>query len=232
MAARAAYGSIDGEGGIDGRLSLGLMRDYRVRHPVAFLVYKRPDCTREVFARIRAARPTRLFVIADGPKDKPGEAEACREVRRIVSDVDWDCEVSIDAADVNLGLRRRVSGGLDWVFRQSETAIILEDDCIPSPSFFRFCDELLDRYRDEPRVMTICGSNYLGRLDTDTSYVFTVRCALWGWATWRRAWETYDVDLASWPRNRTHDPFEGLPLTPKEARGLAECLDNLADEDE
>jgi hypothetical protein len=175
--------------------------------------------TEAVFARIAEAKPRRLLVIADGPRSHvPGDAEKCRAVRRLFDRIDWDCDLSINFADTNLGCRKRISSGLDWVFAQSEEAIILEDDCLPVPSFFWYCDELLQKYRDEPRVMTICGSNWLRETPSNDSYVFTTHCSIWGWATWRRAWRTYDVDLKSWPAKKLEDPFRRLPLRPKEVK--------------
>jgi hypothetical protein len=117
--------------------------------------------------------------------------------------VDWDCEVSTEFADKNLGCRRRVSSGLDWVFGQATEAIILEDDCLPHPSFFRYCESLLDRFREDERVMHLSGNNFQrGRSRTGDSYYFSRYCHIWGWATWRRAWRHYDVTMSSWPTSR------------------------------
>jgi len=205
---------------------------YQINAPVVFMVFNRPSVTRAVFARIAEAKPARLLVIADGPRRHiTGEAEKCREVRSIFDDIDWDCELSINFADHNLGCRDRISSGLNWVFSQVESAIILEDDCLPVPSFFRYCDELLERYRDDARVMTICGSNWLRETSSDSSYVFTTHCSIWGWATWRRAWRTYDVDLKSWAKKKLENPFAHLPLRDKEVKALTRTLDNLADND-
>ncbi len=116
--------------------------------PVALIVFNRPETTRRVFAAIAAARPARLLLIADGPRtDRPGEVERCDEVRKIVTSVDWPCEVLTNFAEENMGCRRRVVSGLNWVFSQVEEAIILEDDCVPDASFFPFCAEMLERYR-------------------------------------------------------------------------------------
>ena len=116
----------------------------RLETPVALIVFNRPEPTRRVFAAIAKARPSRLLLIADGPRpDRQRESNQCAEVRNIVSAVDWPCQVQADFADENMGCRRRVISGLDWVFSQVEEAIILEDDCVPDPSFFPFCSELL-----------------------------------------------------------------------------------------
>ncbi|MCZ6705447.1 MAG: glycosyltransferase family 2 protein [Bacteroidetes bacterium] len=183
-----------------------------------------------MFSRITEAQPARLFIIADGPrKNVIGEDEKCREVRSIVEDIDWDCDLSVNFAESNLGCRNRVSSGLDWVFNQTESAIILEDDCLPSLSFFRFCDELLEKYWDEPSVMMVSGTNLLRESSSDSSYLFTMHGRVWGWATWKRAWNTYDVDLKSWPKKKLENPFRRLPLHKKEIGGLERTLDDLYD---
>lgn len=180
-----------------------MMSDFVLTTPVALLVFNRPELTTRVFAAIRAARPPRLLVVADGPRrGRPDDPERCAEVRRIVEQVDWPCELLCNYSEENLGCRMRVSGGLDWVFGQVEEAIILEDDCLPDPTFFRFCQELLQHYRDDERVMTICGTNLLGRWKDDRqSYHFAQYDFVWGWASWRRAWRHYDLEMRLW-----HDP--------------------------
>lgn len=172
--------------------------------PVALLIFNRPETTAQVFAAIRAARPTTLLVVADGPRpERAGEAERCAAARAVVEQVDWPCDVLRNYADVNLGCRRRVSSGLDWVFETVEEAIILEDDCVPHPTFFRFCAELLERYRDDERVMHISGDNFqTAPLRSAYSYYFSRYPHVWGWASWRRAWQHYDVDLKLWPELR------------------------------
>ncbi|MGE3949417.1 MAG: glycosyltransferase family 2 protein [Blastocatellales bacterium] len=168
--------------------------------PVAFLIFNRPDTTRRVFAEIRKAKPKKLLIVADGPRpDRPGEAELCAEVRGIVENIDWNCEVLRNYSETNLGCKYRVSSGLDWVFDQCEEAIILEDDCLPNQSFFRFCEELLRKYRNYHQVMMISGDNFqFGRKIGQASYYFSMYAHIWGWATWRRAWKNYDIHMKSW----------------------------------
>jgi hypothetical protein len=172
-----------------------------MRAPVVFIIFNRPDVAEQVFARIRGAHPRQLLVIADGPRrDVPGEAEKCAEARAIVDGVDWDCEVLKNYADETMGCRRRIVTGMQWVFEQVEQAIILEDDCLPDPTFFPFCEELLLRYRTDERVMAVCGDNYLfGRKRVPDSYFFHHIAGGWGWATWRRAWQYLDMDIKLWP---------------------------------
>jgi hypothetical protein len=143
-------------------------------------------------------------VVADGPRpDRPDDVEKCKAARAIIDKVDWDCAVLTNYSDLNLGCKNRVSSGLDWVFSLVEEVIILEDDCLPHPSFFRFCQDLLDYYRDDERIMAISGDNFqLGRKRTEYSYYFSRYNHIWGWASWRRAWQYYDVKMRLWQEIR------------------------------
>ncbi len=166
--------------------------------PVALIIFNRPDLTEIVFAAIRQARPQQLLVIADGPRS-PSEAEVCRQTRAIIDRVDWDCQVFTNFSETNLGCDPRVVSGLDWVFSLVESAIVLEDDCCPHPSFFTFCELLLDKYRDEERVMHIAGTNLVPDEALAASFKFSRLVPIWGWATWRRAWQQYDMEMSAWP---------------------------------
>lgn len=183
------------------------MSEFKLTTPVAFIIFNRPDTTERVFTEIRKAQPSKLLVIADGPRmDRPGEAEKCAQTRAIIDKVDWDCEVLKNYSDENLGCGARISTGISWVFDQVEESIILEDDCVPHPSFFQFCQELLEKYRYDDRIMQISGDNFLfGKGNTDYSYYFSMfshPVSIWGWASWRRAWEKYDFDIKLWPEIR------------------------------
>lgn len=170
--------------------------------PVVFVVFNRPECTRKTLAAIRAARPPRLFVIADGPRaNRPDDAEKCAAVRALIATgIDWPCEVEHNYATENLGCAARLATGLTWAFSRAERLIILEDDCLPDPSFFGFCDELLERYADDTRVGQISGCPmYFSEIDRRSSYVFSRYGSIWGWASWRRAWAHYDLRMQSWP---------------------------------
>ena len=169
--------------------------------PVAYIVFNRPQHTEKTFAVLREQRPSQLFIIADGPRaGHPTDEQHCAAVRGIVTNVDWPCEVHRKFADSNLGLKKNVSQGLDWVFGQVERAIVLEDDCLPHPDFFRFCETLLDRYAYEERVSVITGQNLqFGRQRGHGAYYFSKYPHCWGWATWRRAWQYYQGDLPFWP---------------------------------
>lgn len=169
--------------------------------PVCMIVFNRPGKARRVLEAVRNTRPGTLVVIADGPREGCAEDEArCDEVRRLIeARVDWPCEVVREYADTNLGCFRRTVSGLDRVFRDFESAIILEDDCLPDATFFPFCRELLARYRDDPRVSMISGNNFHRDLEFPSSYYFSRIHNIWGWATWRDRWQDFDPDMRDWP---------------------------------
>jgi len=167
--------------------------------PVLFLVFNRPEHTRLALDRIRQARPPRLYVHSDGPRPQVnGEAGRVEQVRTIIGQgVDWDCEVKTLYRAENQGLRQGVFGALNWFFEAEPYGIVLEDDCVPDLSFFPFCAELLEYYRDDEQVMHIGGSNLAEATtaDLEASYVFTRFSFVWGWAGWRRAWQKMSPDL-------------------------------------
>jgi hypothetical protein len=181
------------------------MDEYVCQTPVIFMVFNRPEATEKVFRTIRAVQPPKLLVIADGSRtNHPDDVEKCTAVRKIIDSVDWDCEVIKEYAEVNMGTRLRGSSGLTWAFNtQVEEAIILEDDCLPHPTFFQYCEDLLNYYRHDERVLTISGDNSpLGYQRTADSYFFSRYPRIWGWATWRRAWKYYDLEMKLWPEVR------------------------------
>lgn len=176
------------------------MTDWQLKTPIAFFIFNRPDTTARVYETIRRVRPRQLLVVADGPRaGLLDEAEKCAAARAVIDRVDWECQVLTNYSDVNLGCKRRVSSGLDWVFNNVDEAIILEDDCLPHPDFFRFCEMMLEQYRHDTRIMMVCGTNYLLNVPTmPESYFFASYYPVWGWATWRRAWKLYDVEMHAW----------------------------------
>lgn len=172
-----------------------------MRSAVLFIVFNRPDTTARVFEAIRSAKPPRLYVAADGARDgKSGEAERCAQVRQLATAIDWPCELHTAFRSTNLGCKVGVSSAIDWFFAHEEQGIVLEDDILVQPSFFSYCDELLDRYCDDVTVSMVSGCNLLSkRLQMQQSYFFSRYVHIWGWATWRRAWRHYDVTMAQWP---------------------------------
>jgi hypothetical protein len=179
-----------------------------LKTPVLFLIFNRLDTTRQVFEAIRQAKPPRLYIAADGPRDdKLEEDQKVQAIREyVVNNINWDCEVKTLFREKNLGCRYAVSGGITWFFENEEMGIVLEDDCLPSLSFFWFCEELLERYRQDTRVMVISGDYFHGKAHEPVhSYFFSRYNHCWGWASWRRAWQFYDRDMGQWPRLRKTD---------------------------
>ncbi len=180
-----------------------------LQKPVLFLIFNRPDTTAQVFEAIRQAKPPRLYVAADGPrKGRAGEVGRVAKAREIALAVDWPCEVRTLFREVNLGCKCAVSTAITWFFTQEEQGIILEDDCLPHPDFFLFCQVLLDRYADDEQVSAITGNNFQnGQRYGDSSYYFSKYNHCWGWASWRRAWHCYQGDLPFWPQWRESDAW-------------------------
>jgi len=174
---------------------------HKTTAPVLFIVFNRPDTTKQVFEKIRLAKPSQLFIAADAPrKDRIGEAEKCEEVKKIVADVDWVCEVKTLFQHENKGCGSAVSEAISWFFEQVEYGIILEDDCLPDISFFGFCSEILERFKNDTRIMHINGGNsLLGNKINQYSYYFSTLPGIWGWATWRRAWKLFDFEMLTFP---------------------------------
>ena len=180
--------------------------------PVVLLFFNRPHSTKIVFDHIRKIKPAQLFLVADGPrKNHPEDTQKCKQAREISESIDWDCQVFKNFSDQNLGCKYRISSGVDWVFDHVDRAIILEDDCLPHPSFFRFCQELLDHYQWDERIMAISGDNFqFGRRRTQNSYYFSRYPHCWGWATWKRAWQHYDADMSLWPQAKSNRWLEDI----------------------
>lgn len=180
--------------------------------PVLFLIFNRPDTTKQVFEAIRQARPARLYIAADGPRDsRPNEPEICQKTRAIVADIDWPCEVFTRFREKNLGCKMAVSDGITWFFENEEEGIILEDDCLPSPSFFTYCGALLEKYRNDDRVMHISGDGQANGVSYgNASYYFSPFPLIWGWATWRRAWNFYSNEMASYAEFRDENRIKDL----------------------
>jgi hypothetical protein len=169
---------------------------------VLFLAFNRPDTTKRVFESIRQARPPRLYVAVDGPREnKAADAEKVQAVRDyIMANIDWACDVKTLFRDQNLGLKRAVSEAISWFFNHETQGIVLEDDCLPHPDFFPFCQELLELYKDDDRISVITGNNFQNGIKRGkASYYFSKYNHCWGWASWRRAWNIYDGDLSFWP---------------------------------
>jgi hypothetical protein len=176
-----------------------------VTSPILLLTFNRPDTTKRVLEAIASHTPAQLFVACDGPRvGVPSDGERVAEVKKVIAEgVTWDCDLRTLYPESNKGPKHGVEAALNWFFDQVPEGIILEDDCLPHPDFFAYCDELLERYRDDKKVWAIQGDNSLRmRLQGDASYGFIPYALIWGWATWARAWKYYDSDLDIWKKIR------------------------------
>lgn len=197
--------------------------------PVVLIIFNRPGHTQRVFDVIESARPKKLYVVSDGPRQSVssdrGLVDECRD---IVSRVNWPCEVKTDFAQSNLGCRDRVVSGLDWVFSEVNEAIILEDDCLPSRDFFPFMSEMLQKYRNDDRIGSVSGSNSLSTTNSHLgSYLFSGFPEIWGWGTWSRVWEKYDSSISSWPEFRKSDLLKKTLRTKEGVRFWRSVLDDV-----
>jgi len=196
--------------------------------PLALFIYNRPELVRTAVERLRAIRPQVLYVFADGPRaDRPGDARSCREALDALALVDWECGLHVEAATTNLGCGPRLISGLDRLFGEEPAAIVLEDDCLVSPSFFPYCRELLRRYRDETQVMHVGALGPVaGPPSGGASYYFSHTTPVWGWATWERAWSRFDAGLSQWPQVRDAGILERRFGRGPGARFLRDRLDD------
>ena len=198
--------------------------------PVALILFKRSEPLQQVFAQIREQQPKKLFLIADGPRqDIAGEVDQCKRARKVVAKIDWPCDVTQIFSDTNMGCGRRMATGINQVFEQVERAIFFEDDCVPHPSFFRFCEELLDHYAEDDQVMHIAGSR-LGHktATTPASYYFSQYMLCWGWASWRRAWQKFDFELKSWAQPHNQHAILDRAFTDDERAFYKRTFNNIA----
>lgn len=179
--------------------------EFTLTTPVVFCVFNRLDTTKKVFERIREAKPPRLYIISDCARPTAdGESSKVEAVHAYIEEhIDWPCEVKKNYAKQNMGCGRRISSGISWVFEQEEQAIILEDDCVPDLSFFQYCQEMLEKYKHDDRITMISGNNPMSSCyHMNTEYSFSKIPFIWGWATWKRAWNLYDYDLSTYPTQK------------------------------
>lgn len=197
---------------------------------VLIIAFNRPVPTRKVFAAVREARPSKLFIACDGARpNKPAEAALVAEVRSIVDLVDWPCEVHVRFTDSNLGCAVGVSSAISWFLEKAGEGVILEDDCLPTPAFFRFCAAMLERYREDTRIGVVSGSKMAPSVDLGADFGFSRIFACWGWATWLRAWSGYQLHPSAvmpgepWERNLHRKTVRNL------SRAVAEQKPGKAD---
>jgi len=182
--------------------------------PVVIFLYRRPAHVNELLVRLQLVRPARVWLVADGPKDTT-ERNLCEQARQAaVAGISWPCQVVRLYSDTNLGLKKRIETGLDQVFELEEAAVILEEDCHPTPNFFLFCEAMLEKYRNESKVGAISGNCFLPKKQVlATDYYFSRYVHIWGWATWARAWKAYDRSRWAWPKEGFCDLFPNADKT-------------------
>jgi len=173
-------------------------KKFTLTTPVLYLIFNRLNTVKQTFPEIKKAKPKQLFIAADGPRTKEEERKTDSVRKYVISNIDWPCKVKKLFRRKNLGCKYAVSGAIDWFFYNVEQGIILEDDCLPSQSFFRFCQEMLEKYKDDSRIMQISGTNIEGKSGRSNSYFYSKMFNVWGWATWKRAWKLYDVEMELW----------------------------------
>lgn len=168
----------------------------RAKTPVMMLFFNRPNSLKKVFEAVKEARPEKLFLVQDGARIGKGDEGLIEQCRKVVSDIDWDCEVYRNYSEENMGCGMRMYSGISWCFESVDRLIILEDDCVPNQSFFQFCDEILEKYKNDERINMISGMNHMGVYEnTQYSYMFAKTGSCWGWATWRRAWKNVEYAM-------------------------------------
>lgn len=173
------------------------MRDKRLETSVVIIIFNRIDRASQILKQLEVVEPQKLFIISDGPRNVT-EAEVVEKVRALFENLSWECQVYKNYAEKNMGCDKRIISGLNWVFQKTESAIILEDDCLPNKSFFTFCDDLLKYYKDESQVAYISGTNIGNVSKIKEDYYFAYRSSNWGWATWARAWNTFVPNILLW----------------------------------
>jgi hypothetical protein len=195
--------------------------------PVALICFNRPAQTARAMEALRKARPPKLYVIADAARQNIATDQArCAEVRAIVTQIDWPCDLVTDFASINMGCRDRIISGLNRAFQENERLIVIEDDCVPHPDFFRFAQEMLEHYAENSRVFAISGDNFQPHTpSTRTSYYFSRIFHCWGWASWRDRWQAIDFSMSQWPRLRDSDWLIKTLGTPVAAEHYRQAFD-------
>jgi hypothetical protein len=189
-----------------------------VTEPILVIAFNRPDHLSVLLDRLREVKPTKIYLAVDGPREnKPGEQQSVQDCRDMAESIDWPCTVVTNFQERNLGCGLGVSTAITWFFQNEERGVILEDDIIPDPSFFPFCEELLKRHQDDPKVFAISGCNFVPpqEISTPGDYRFSQIPHIWGWATWRDRWNKYSLDINGW-----RDDLPSLKLWNRSGRSI------------
>lgn len=193
--------------------------------PILFIIFNRPDTTKEVFNKIAQVKPKKLYIAADGPRENnKNDIELCKQAREVVANINWECQVYKKFNDENLGCGINVSSAITWAFENEDRLIILEDDTLPALSFFYFCEELLERYKDDSRIMHIAGTNWHPEIlpRNNESYFFSIHAHIWGWATWCSAWKKFDYSTNDFSVFIKNHNYEDVYFNKKEQKWFLE----------
>jgi len=178
--------------------------------PILMIVFNRPETTAKVFEQVKAIKPKKLYVAADGPRpNNPNDLIKCQETRNVVNAIDWDCDLHTLFQTDNLNCGKGPMTAINWFFEHEENGIIIEDDCVPALSFFKYCEELLQKYKDHDQIMMINGFNFYKQQPSENeSYYFSKYGHPWGWATWRRAWLHFDYYISDFEIRKKEGYFK------------------------
>lgn len=202
------------------------MREAGIDLSVLIIFFARPNTVKEVFEKVKEARPTRLFLFCDGPRNER-DSERIEQSKEIVEDIDWDCEVYKYYATENLGCGRGPVTAIDWAFQYTEKLLILEDDCVPNKTLFPYMKEMLDLYEEDKRIGIISGFNHFKEWETGgNSYCFTKTGATLGWGTWKRVWDCFDYHVEGINDEYVHGLVEGDIINSRVAK--IRCRDWLS----
>lgn len=204
------------------------MTENKFDTPILFITFNRPEETFRVLERISKVKPAKLYIASDGArKNVDNEAIIVSDLRNfILSKIDWKCDVKTLFRDKNLGCKYAVSSAIDWFFDNEEQGIILEDDILPDISFFAYCRQLLEKYKHDERIMQINGYNPVN-YKTENSYIFSKYGTIWGWASWRRAWKYYDVEMKNWSKVRNNSNYDYFYLNKNEKKVRLKIFDKV-----
>ena len=172
-----------------------MKKEFKLTTPVIYIVFNRLDFVKKTFPEIRKAKPEKLFIAADGPRTKEGKKKTDAVRKYILDNIDWKCNLKTLFRERNLGCKYAVAGAIDWFFENVKQGIILEDDCLPNESFFRFCQEMLEKYKEGEKIMSIGGYNTLRNFKIGEDYLFSKYFYCWGWATWKGSWKKMDLEM-------------------------------------
>jgi hypothetical protein len=197
--------------------------------PTLLLVFNRPHETQILIKRLSHFKPKKIYIFSDGPRDNYKlDIDKCNKVKKIIEGISWKCEIKKNYLKKNLGCKKAVSKGISWLFKYEEKGIILEDDCIPSRDFFDFCRLSLKKFRNDNKIGSITGNNFLNnRIKIKNSYYFSKYAHCWGWATWRNRWKLYDIEIGFWNDWKKTKYFENLFNTEIEKNYWLKIFNNV-----